>query len=118
MMVQAEMNNNYFYVYILSNPEKTILDTGVTGDLNVRLEKLEHTFYFSPEPIPQEALCRCLLYWECYTDAKQAVTRGETVRKLSFKRKKVLIDKVNPKWGFFNDKVYRSIGSMADAILL
>ncbi len=50
------MKHHNYYVYITTNPDKTVLYTGVTNDLNRRLEE-----HFEDNICPSKNLCRKIL---------------------------------------------------------
>lgn len=92
------MNQN-FYVYITTNPGKTILYTGVTNDL--RRRQFEH--YFSRgdnKTIAGKYYCYNLLYYEYFTDIRQAIYREKEIKNMTNKKKKELINVTNPNWKF------------------
>ncbi len=101
-MIQQKVGFGY-YVYITTNMEKTKLETGVTGDLSTRLHYLSQGFNYIPGTRTHE--CNFLLYWEFHEDVKEAVKRERSLNKLSFKKKKELVDPVNPGWKFLNKEV-------------
>ena len=89
---------NYF-VYITTNPSKTVLYTGVTNDLFLRLQEhfdnrgLKRTFagrYF----------CYKLFYFEHYGDISIAIDREKEIKDMSRKRKLELIKSINPSLNF------------------
>jgi putative endonuclease len=88
-----------YFVYITTNPDRTVLETGVTADLAARLYELKYGLY---ERIACTECC-CLLYWEKYADAGSAVRRESEIRKMSVKRKQELISAANADWRFLND---------------
>lgn len=94
---------NYF-VYIVTNPKKTVLYVGVTNDLERRLEEhfanagLRKTFagrYF----------CYNLLHWERFQYIEHAIKREKEIKTWSRRKKEDLINEFNPKWRFLNDDI-------------
>ncbi len=93
-----QMKGNYF-VYITTNPRKTVLYTGVTNDLTVRLQQHCQNRGNS-ETFAGKYYCYKLLYYERYSDATMAIEREKEVKDLSREEKKRLIQASNPDWAF------------------
>jgi len=92
------MNQN-FYVYITTNPGKTVLYTGITNDL--RRRQLEH--YLSRgdnKTFVGKYYCYNLLYYEYFTDINQAIHREKEIKNMTNSKKKELINVTNPNWKF------------------
>lgn len=92
------MKGNYF-VYITTNPRKTVLYTGVTNDLVIRLQQ-HYQNRGNPKTFAGKYYCYKLLYYERYPDVNQAIEREKEMKDLSREQKELLIHKVNP------DKVF------------
>ena len=93
------MNFGNYYVYITTNPGKTVLYTGVTNNLKRRLS--EH--YKSKGNIRNFAgryYCYNLIYYEYLPDIKQAIFREKEIKNMTRKKKEELISSKNPKWNF------------------
>ena len=83
------------YVYILTNPEHTVLYTGVTSDpiLRIRQHRL-HTFAgFSARYNLSE-----LIYYEEHPHIEAAILREKQIKSWSRERKVRLITEHNPTW--------------------
>ncbi len=93
-----------YYVYITTNKEKQILETGTTGDLMERLHQLENGLYYLTKTAARKD-CYHLVYWESYMDATDAVAREKEIKKLPIKKKKELIETLNPHWQPLNDEI-------------
>jgi putative endonuclease len=96
--------NYNFYVYIITNPSKTTLYTGVTNDLNVRLqqhqEKRGNTNSFAGK-----FHCYLLLYYEHFTNIEFAIEREKEIKAWRREKKEKLISSTNPEWKFLNGDV-------------
>ncbi len=102
------LNNDYqYYVYITTNAERTVLDTGVTGDLRLRIQQLEQSQFQHPL-IRSEAKPDCiyLVYWESFDVALDAINRERKVKGYSRRKKKTLVVGSNPEWEFLNERIY------------
>jgi putative endonuclease len=97
--------NNY-YVYIITDKDKTKLETGLAGELSISLRQLELKSVTDTKDI-----CKYLLHWEGYEDALQAIARERKLKKLSKKKKEALISKNNPGWRFLNEDIYNATPS-------
>ncbi len=93
-----------FYVYISTDRKRKALSTGITGDLINRIRQLEKGLNFIGK---DRTLidCNYIIYWEHFDNPDAAIHRSKVLDKLSYRRKKVLIDIVNPNWKFLNDEV-------------
>ncbi len=93
------MQKGNYFVYITTNPGKTVLYTGVTNDLSRRL--LEHyKNRGSKKNFAGKYYCYKLLYYEYFTDINQAIFREKEIKNLSREKKEELIRNKNPKWNF------------------
>ena len=87
------MSRNYsFYVYILANSAHTVFYTGVTNDLDRRLwqhKRKEGKF-------TSKYNCDSLLYYEHFTDIRNAIAREKQLKKWKKEWKTQLIKTMNP----------------------
>jgi putative endonuclease len=97
------MNHNYF-VYILTNKNKTVVYTGVTNDLEVRLrqhkENKENKFAFT-----KKYNCYYLVYFERFENIEYAIEREKEIKGWTREKKNALIELNNKNWDFLNDSV-------------
>ena len=99
MKTQADHN---YYVYILTNKNKTVLYVGVTNNLKERL-------YFHANPLPFSKAftakynVKYLIYYEHYSDIETAIDREKQIKKYRREKKEVLINAFNPQWKFLNE---------------
>ena len=97
-----ELKRDYtFYVYILTNPSKSVLYIGFTNNLTERLKQhkekrgTERTFtgrYFANQ----------LVYYEVYQYVNEAIAREKQLKKWSRSKKEWLINQKNPDWHSLN----------------
>ncbi|MGM5470827.1 GIY-YIG nuclease family protein [Flavobacteriaceae bacterium LMO-SS05] len=96
-------DHNY-YIYILTNKNKTVLYTGVTNELKQRLH-----FHSNPLPFSKAFTarykCFYLLYFEHYSDINLAIQREKQIKGWSREKKDIMISCFNPKWEFLNNKL-------------
>ena len=93
------MNLGNYYVYITTNPGKTVLYTGVTNDLKRRL--LEHYKNKGNSKLfAGRYYCYKLIYYEHYPDIRQAIFREKEIKNMNRKKKDELISAKNTKLNF------------------
>ena len=104
--MSLKLNHNY-YVYMTTNPNRTVLYTGVTNDLRRRLQ--EHFNQCGKKrTFAGRYYCYRLVYFEWYQDIKQAITREKQIKGWTRDKKNALIEKVNPQWNFASDPYFES----------
>lgn len=93
------MSTGNYYVYITTNPGKTVMYTGVTNDLKRRI--FEHSQNRgTKKTFAGRYYCYKLIYYEVFSDAQQAIAREKEIKDMSRERKKELISSQNPRWNF------------------
>ncbi|MDF2430497.1 MAG: putative endonuclease [Mucilaginibacter sp.] len=98
------MWNYNFYVYITTNPDKSVLYIGVTNDLNRRLyEHLENKG--NKKTFTGKYYCYNLIYYEHFSDVNSAIEREKEIKKWRREKKELLIASENPEWRFLNDEI-------------
>ncbi len=94
------MPKDNFYVYITTNPRKTVLYTGVTNNLKVRIRQ-HYDNRANKKTFAGKYFCYKLIYYEHHFDINQAIAREKEIKDLSREKKEELIKSKNPKWDFF-----------------
>ena len=93
-----------YYVYILTNKNKTVLYTGVTNNLKERLY-----FHENPEPFSKaftaKYKCFYLIFYEHFFEIENAIKREKEIKGWSRKKKETLISNFNSSWSFLNNKI-------------
>ena len=88
------VKGNYF-VYITTNPKKTVLNTGVTNDLQTRLHqhfnKSGDTSTFAGN-----FFCYKLIYYGRFGDISLDIEREKEIKDMSREKKMALIKVLNP----------------------
>ena len=92
-----------YYVYILSNANKNVIYTGVTGDLVKRV--YEHKNHFIKTSFTARYNVDNLVFYESTTDIESAIAREKQIKSWNRKRKNQLIESMNPTW----EDLYESI---------
>lgn len=90
-----------YWVYIVTNHQKTVLYTGVTNNLMRRLE--EHKF--AAHTSQQESFCGKyktyhLLFAECFQQVNDAIANEKRIKGWRRDKKIALINQHNPNWDF------------------
>ena len=83
-------------VYIMSNARKTVLYTGATSDLRVRV--MEHRLEPDPTAFTRRYNIRTLVYYETTPNIAAATTREKQIKAGSRAKKVALIEGMNPEW--------------------
>jgi putative endonuclease len=93
-----------FFVYIVTNPNKTTLYIGVTNNLSARV--MEHWENRGQhETFAGKYFCYNLIYYETYQYIQVAIDREKEIKKWNRKKKEDLIASENPEWIFLNEKI-------------
>lgn len=98
------MWNYNFYVYILTNPDKTTLYVGVTNDLDRRLyEHFDNRG--KKETFAGKYHCYLLMHYEHFTHIEHAIAREKEIKKWRREKKDKLIETTNPLWVPLNKEI-------------
>jgi putative endonuclease len=92
---QSEFMTRQYYVYIMANPRKTVLYTGVTNDL-VRRVWQHRSGKFGG--FAARYHCFKLVLYEIFLDSYNAIAREKQIKAGSRRRKVQLVERVNPEW--------------------
>jgi putative endonuclease len=98
------MGEYCFYVYIITNWEKTVLYTGVTNNISRRLN--EH-FSETKPGFTRQYSCKFLIFYEQYQYINDAIRREKEIKGWRREKKEKLINSFNPDWIFLNERFMR-----------
>ena len=84
------------HVYIISNQNNTVLYTGVTSALKVRINKHKSKKY--PRSFAAKYNIDKLVYFEEFDSINTAIKREKQIKAGSRKKKEDLINSLNPEW--------------------
>jgi len=84
------------YVYIMTNKSKTTLYIGITNDLCRRI--YEHKHHLIKDSFTDRYNLEYCIYYEEYHSIDLAIYREKELKRLSRKKKELLINKMNPQW--------------------
>ena len=96
-----------FFVYVLTNYQKTVLYTGMTNNIIRRL--IEHKFGFGCA-FTCKYKTKYLVHYEPYGYFNQAVAREKELKSWRKSKKLDLIKKINPLLLDLSDKIFRESG--------
>ena len=100
-MIEYQEGYHTYYVYILTNKAKTVLYTGVTNNLKVRLQ--QHKDSLNPDSFTSKYKVFYLLYFEKFTWIQVAIAREKEIKGWKRDKKIALIKTINPDLGFLDD---------------
>lgn len=93
-----------YFVYILTNPAKTVLYTGVTNDLERRL--IEHfRARGNRKTFAGRYYCYHLLHFEEFSSSSSAIDREKEIKDWNRSKKENLINSQNQEWHFLNSVI-------------
>ena len=100
------MKRDYiFYVYILSNPNRTTLYIGFTSNLERRLKE-HYSNKNTNNSFAGKYHCYELVYYESYKYVTDAIAREKQLKKWRRKKKDDLIKRINPSLVTLNGNFY------------
>jgi len=93
-----------YYVYSITNKNKTVLYIGFTNDLIIRLFQHKEACINHTETFTANYQCHHLLYFEIFENPLEGIEREKQLKKWSRKKKEWLIEKENPTWKFLEQE--------------
>lgn len=99
-MIEFQEGYHTYYVYILTNKAKSVLYTGVTNNLKIRLQ--QHKESLNPESFTTKYNVHNLLYYEKFTWIQLAITREKEIKGWKRDKKITLIKTINPDLNFLD----------------
>jgi putative endonuclease len=92
-----------YHVYSMSNPRRTTLYIGVTGDLFQRVYQHKERLI---DGFTKRYMLTDLVYFEETTDVNAAITREKELKGWRRDRKTALIQTMNPEWQDLSEDWY------------
>jgi putative endonuclease len=89
-----------FWVYIMSNFNRTVVYTGVTGNLTQRVTQHRASV---GSTFSARYKTHFLVYFETFLTAKEAIRREKQIKGWTRIKKNRLIESVNPNWRDLTD---------------
>jgi len=93
----------FYFVYILTNLNKTVLYIGMSGDIKRRITEHGQGLI---DGFSKKYHCKYLVHYEKYDKPDEAISREKMIKKWSRKKKENLINKTNPEWKFLNEMIF------------
>ena len=93
------MKDHNYFVYIMTNKNKTVLYIGVTGDI------LHRVFEHENGEIPgftEKYNCHYLVHYEHFQNINEAIDREKQLKRWRREKKEQLISTFNNDWRFLN----------------
>ena len=88
---------HHYYVYLVTNPAKTAVYTGVTNDVRRRIQ--EHfDNRGNPSTFAGRYFCYNLVYYEAFDQINGAIAREKEIKGWTRAKKNALIEADNPQW--------------------
>jgi putative endonuclease len=98
------MKTACYYVYILTNPQRKVIYTGVTNNLAARV--IQHwKNRGSQDSFTGRYYCYNLIYFEEYRYINNAIAREKEIKGWRREKKEALINSKNPSWASLNESV-------------
>lgn len=92
-----------YYVYILTNKNRTVLYTGVTNNLSRRLSEHSDNIKHNKNTFTGRYKCKHLLYYEKFTWIHDAIAREKEIKGWLRIKKLNLIKMANPNLEFLEN---------------
>ncbi len=89
-----------YFVYILTNPNNTVLYTGMTNNLEKRT--LQHKEKINVSFASKYNINK-LVYYEIFATAAEAIAREKQIKGGPRNKKELLIKSINPTWKDLSD---------------
>ena len=100
------MRDHNYFVYIVTNKNKTVLYIGVTNDLQRRTYEHENGLF---PGFTQKYNCHFLVYYEHFQNIDDAIVREKELKKWRREKKEKLINEFNADWNFLNNEIYDAL---------
>ena len=95
-----------YFVYIVTNENRTTLYIGVTNDIQKRLSQHHFDSENAKKSFAGKYNCYHLIYYEGFESIETAIQREKELKKWRREKKDKLIAAFNPEWDFLNDQVF------------
>ena len=96
------MRTHNYFVYFMTNKNKSVLYLGVTNDLERRVYEHENGLFSG---FSKRYNCHFLIYYEHFTYIQYAIEREKEIKKWRREKKDKLISSLNPDWRFLNNEI-------------
>ena len=100
--MQFQEGYHTYYIYIITNKTKTVLYTGVTNHLRIRLGQHNENILVNNKTFASKYNAHYLLYYEKFTWIQEAIAREKEIKGWRREKKLDLIKSGNPELKFLN----------------
>jgi len=100
--MQFQEGYHTYYIYIITNKAKTVLYTGVTNYLKIRLQQHRENIEQGNTTFASKYQVHYLLYFEKFTWIQEAIAREKEIKGWRREKKLDLIKTINPDLEFLN----------------
>lgn len=100
------MKDHNYFIYMMTNKNKTVLYIGVTSDLQKRVYEHENGL---AEGFTKKYNCHYLVYYEHFQHIEDAISREKELKKWRRQKKENLINVFNQEWRFLNTEIYGAL---------
>jgi len=101
--MQFQEGYHTYYIYIITNKAKTVLYTGVTNHLKIRLAQHRDNIGLNKQTFASRYNFQYLLYFEKFTWVQDAIAREKEIKGWRRQKKINLIKTINQDLEFLND---------------
>ncbi len=106
--------SGHFWIYILTNQRHTVLYIGITNSLHRR--GWQHTTGSGSE-FTKKYNASTLIYYENYSDPRDAIAREKQLKRWNRAKKEWLIARVNPEWRDLGAELFGDVAGDATGSL-
>jgi len=99
------LGTHNYYVYTLTNKNKTVLYTGVTNDLNNRIKFHRENAGLNSKAFTSKYNCFYLVCYEHFNCIDTAIKREKQIKGWKRLKKDIMISEFNDGWKFLNDSI-------------
>jgi putative endonuclease len=92
-----------YWVYITTNKMRTVLYTGVTNNLVIRIQQHKDGAAENGKSFTSRYKCYHLVYYEEYNNIHTALEREKEIKNMLRAKKIALINAFNPEWRFLEE---------------
>ena len=93
-----------FWVYILTNKNRSVLYIGMTNSLGRRVHQHRSG---ETDGFAATYQCRRLVYYEHHRDVHEAIARETQLKKWRREKKLALINRMNPRWDDLSRQLFQ-----------
>jgi len=101
-MFNLGLGYHSYYVYIITNHNRSTFYIGVTGNLRQRLFQHKENIQINKKTFASKYYLEFLVYYEKFTWIQEAIFREKELKKWNRDKKLILIKNFNPTFEFLN----------------